>query len=310
MLLSFFVIPISAYKDKRADSLIPEEYLSQRPKKGVEEDDAGGPMTPPTSPPHDTFSATEGEGEAVFAGKPISRSSPRKSFSRNEENQDEKQEKRQKLSPEKHSGQRLSPAAVESKAPELQRGSPQSSRKKSEKPKDERQPAPPQPPPPPRRRPSLLGTPPPPPPKGPPSRKRPPPPRRPSGIPTKRPPPPPNQNSSPKPPPPRKMPAPPPPSKPSHPAKQHPTVSEASSFDSHETPDVTPRQQQHQEQQVVHQIKRPPTISEAGLDLQTPDVKPNVNLPPGWMCVWSKSQKRWYFFNTQNNKSVWQWPPP
>lgn len=44
--------------------------------------------------------------------------------------------------------------------------------------------------------------------------------------------------------------------------------------------------------------------------LQRPDVKPNIALPAGWMCVWSKSQKRWYFFNTKNNKSVWEWPPP
>jgi hypothetical protein len=27
------------------------------------------------------------------------------------------------------------------------------------------------------------------------------------------------------------------------------------------------------------------------------------------MCVWSKSQKRWYFFDTKTNKSVWKWPP-
>jgi hypothetical protein len=46
------------------------------------------------------------------------------------------------------------------------------------------------------------------------------------------------------------------------------------------------------------------------LDLQSPDKKPQVSLPPGWMCVWSKSQKRWYFFDTKSNKSVWQWPPP
>jgi hypothetical protein len=45
-------------------------------------------------------------------------------------------------------------------------------------------------------------------------------------------------------------------------------------------------------------------------DLQSPDSKPEVDLPPGWMCVWSKSQKRWYFFDTKTNKSVWQWPPP
>lgn len=46
------------------------------------------------------------------------------------------------------------------------------------------------------------------------------------------------------------------------------------------------------------------------LDLQSPDKKPQIDLPPGWMCVWSKSQKRWYFFDTKSNKSVWQWPPP
>ena len=45
-------------------------------------------------------------------------------------------------------------------------------------------------------------------------------------------------------------------------------------------------------------------------DLQRSGVKPQVDLPAGWMCVWSKSQKRWYFFNTKNNRSVWQWPPP
>jgi hypothetical protein len=42
---------------------------------------------------------------------------------------------------------------------------------------------------------------------------------------------------------------------------------------------------------------------------QSPDYKPQVNLPPGWMSAWSKSQKRWYFFDTKTNKSVWKWPP-
>jgi hypothetical protein len=45
------------------------------------------------------------------------------------------------------------------------------------------------------------------------------------------------------------------------------------------------------------------------LDLESPDVKPKVDLLPGWICVWSKSQKRWYFFDTKTNKSVWKWPP-
>ena len=313
----------AAYKDKRADSLIPEEYLSQRPKKGVEED-AGGPMTPPTSPPHDTFSVTEGEGEAVFAGKPTSRTSPRRADSRREEIQEGTPQKRPRPSPEKNLGQPPPPLNnVESKLPDLERSPPQPRTSKLEKPKDEKQPAPPQPPPPPRRRPSLLGAPPPPPPKAPPSRKRPPPPPTPSSTPTKRPPPPKSQSASPKPPPPGKLPvpppksqspsqkppppgklpAPPPPSRAAPPVKRPSIISEASSFDS-QTSDMPPKQS------IPQQGKPRPDPSEAGLDLQSPDVKPNVNLPPGWMCVWSKSQRRWYFFNTKNNKSVWQWPPP
>ena len=56
----------------------------------------------------------------------------------------------------------------------------------------------------------------------------------------------------------------------------------------------------------------------AGLDikkqpeptLQNPNVKPNISLYPGWVTNWSRSQKRWYFFDTRTNKSVWEWPPP
>jgi hypothetical protein len=44
--------------------------------------------------------------------------------------------------------------------------------------------------------------------------------------------------------------------------------------------------------------------------VQSPDNKPDINLPAGWICAWSKSQKRWYFFDQRTNKSVWQWPPP
>eukprot|EP00536_Pseudo-nitzschia_multiseries_P004467 jgi/Psemu1/237680/estExt_Genewise1.C_740071 len=266
------------YKDKRANSLIPEEYLNQRPKKGVGEKFPGSPLTPPTSPPHDTFSESEGEGEAVFAGKPISRSSPRKSTLRNDEIQDEKpQTKKQKISSDKLSGK-----VTETKlgSTHSTRGSPHP-RAKGDGTKQEKQPnAPPHPPPPPPRR---QPTPPPPPPKGLSAKKlpRPPPPPPPPGTSnSKRPPPPPNQAVSgpPKPPPPTKVPAPapPPPAKPAHQTRR---------------PSVVP-------------------VQEGSLDLQTPDVKPNVNLPPGWMSVWSKSQKRWYFFNTKNNKSVWQWPPP
>jgi len=40
-------------------------------------------------------------------------------------------------------------------------------------------------------------------------------------------------------------------------------------------------------------------------DLQNPNEKPKITLPEFWICVWSKSQKRWYFFDTRTNKSVW-----
>jgi hypothetical protein len=58
------------------------------------------------------------------------------------------------------------------------------------------------------------------------------------------------------------------------------------------------------------QTRRPSVPVTDTVDMQTPDKKPEVDLPPGWMTVWSKSQNRWYFFCTKSNKSVWQWPPP
>jgi hypothetical protein len=60
-----------------------------------------------------------------------------------------------------------------------------------------------------------------------------------------------------------------------------------------------PKQPQPQQQQPNQQNT---------VDLQNPDTKPNVNLPPGWMSVWSKSKQRWYFFDQKSNKSIWEWP--
>jgi len=88
-----------------------------------------------------------------------------------------------------------------------------------------------------------------------------------------------------------------------------------------------PQQQQQQQQQQLQSSssqksqQQPPQSSNNGtssisqsatnsMDAQSPHIKPEVNLPPGWISVWSKSQKRWYFFDTKTNKSVWQWPPP
>ncbi len=44
-------------------------------------------------------------------------------------------------------------------------------------------------------------------------------------------------------------------------------------------------------------------------DSQSPNEKPKIILPPGWISVWSKSQQRWYYFDQRTNKSVWEWPP-
>lgn len=40
-------------------------------------------------------------------------------------------------------------------------------------------------------------------------------------------------------------------------------------------------------------------------DLENPEMRPRIKLPEGWACIWSKSQKRWYFFHSRTNKSVW-----
>jgi hypothetical protein len=56
------------------------------------------------------------------------------------------------------------------------------------------------------------------------------------------------------------------------------------------------QQQKQQQQQQQHDITT---------ELHNPDAKPTFKLPDGWECFWSKSQKRWYFFDTKTNKSVW-----
>ena len=40
------------------------------------------------------------------------------------------------------------------------------------------------------------------------------------------------------------------------------------------------------------------------------EAKPNIQLPPGWITVFSKSQRKWYYFDKKTNRSVWEWPPP
>lgn len=301
------------YKDRRADSLIPEVYFSQSPssKKGLDIDDDAMPLTPPGSPPHDSYSASEGEGEAVFAN-PISR--VRKSPSRNDS--EEKllmpQVKRQKTEPEAEDDSTATSQAEGNSVPKPPPPKPDKKEERS-------QPEAPKPPPPPKAPPTSapVAPPPRPPPKAaPPAKtpmpptgtaKGPPPPKPPSkGIPRK-------GSIGERPPAPPSRPNPPPPKPPqlqrntsggsssSQPAVPLP-VAVPVAAPAPAVPATVPLPA------TADASKPPPPPSE--VDMSSPDKKPEVDLPPGWMTVWSKSQQRWYFFCTKSNKSVWQWPPP
>ncbi|CAJ1907301.1 unnamed protein product [Cylindrotheca closterium] len=298
------------YKDKRADSLVPLKFLSQSPsmQKARNDEDQSGAMTPPGSPPHDSFSSIEGEGEAAFAGKPISRKSlVRKSPTRSDDGIDEAPVKRRKVeappSPVKANHEDTSGTHSKTAHP-----LPQPNRVKSEhakQPPPARRPSLPESAP---RRPSLPTLPP---------RKSsvPAPPSQPGKPTAKKPLPPPPRPPPPKPPPSKKHPGPnsrPPPPK-SSPSPSPSTTKPPPPIRPNSVPPKFPSIQQQgrpnpgQPPQGQKEASPPP---KPAIDYQSPEQKPNVNLPPGWMCVWSKSQKRWYFFDTKTNKSVWQWPPP
>lgn len=271
-----FLFSLLAYKDKRADSLIPEQFLSQRPKLRSENQEETGPLTPPSSPPHDNYAASEGEGEAVFAsaGLPVSRRSPRRSPSRGDEEnmEDENPAKRQKHDPAESvlSDKKITPR-------------------------------PPPPPPAKSKAAANLAT------KNTSAAAAPPPARRQSAAP---PPPPPKQEQQRKMSLPQNQTRPPPPSTgtPNDPTllKPNPPASQAFSNSDSSKPPPPQRNSSAPANALLpaapsSEIRR--SISQGsqggppvdGIDMQSPDKKPGVNLPPGWMCVWSKSQKRWYF---------------
>lgn len=321
------------YKEKRADSLVPEKYLYQTPsmQQGGFGSVVGSPRTPPGSPPHDSFDSVE-EGEAIFVRKSPSRKSPKREETDEPPPPPSSSKRRRSLSDDT-TDSTTSSKDIEGKprAPPLKPAS--------------IPPPPKQPPPPP---PPKSTVPPPRPPK-----KVPPPPPKPAvRPPTKELPPKPPQPAQAAPKPPKlllsdseadnlvtesKTRANPPP----------PSASDLkdmnSNFDDVETSiaplteanptEVPPLAAVLVIQDLPTQLPLPskPVIEESitstispptepkpkvmappqppVLDLESPDVRPDVELPPGWMCVWSKSQKRWYFFDTKTNKSVWKWPP-
>jgi len=261
------------FNNKRGGSFVPLKFSNQRPPLHVGEN---GPSTPPHDA-YDSHSPIEGEAEAAFTG---SRSSPPRSPRKMLDSKLLRlkramgppplgaQEKRRKHSP---------PEGV-AKHPDLKA-----------KPKPPSAPPSPKPPPPPST--------------------RPPPPRR--------------HSSS----------APPPPPKPIHAqkptpqkslhtsARSHPQHPQANPTQKHISKPAPPKsqnsdgaqtvspqitsaqtnsQQQQQQQQQPEQHQQ-----DIATQLQNPGVKPKIKLLEGWIFCWSKSQKRWYFFDTKTNKSVW-----
>lgn len=284
------------FKEKRANSLIPENYLAQAPPSQQRGSSSvpGSPRTPPGSPPHDSFDSVE-EGEAVFVRKSPSRTSPKR-----EEPSDDTLTPPPPKRPRSDSDVKQDIKPEASTPVEIKPPAPKQSDGKPPAPKAVRVPPPPKPaasgaqrqPPPPRPPKARGGKAPPPPP-------RPPPPKpgapKPSGA--TAPPKPPSQMAAPSPVPPLKPPAPvalapPPPEK----------LVEAPVSVAAPVPIPVPVP-------APASTAAPASLEVTDLDLQSPDSKPNVDLPEGWICVWSKSQTRWYFFDTRTNKSVWKWPP-
>ena len=286
----------SPFREKRADSMIPAKFLSQIPSMRQRELDEGGTGSrrmPPGSPPQSSFESVE-EGEALFA----TRTSPIRLSPTHEDASDIDRPPLKRLRTESSDDTMLDVAGSiiaesEPYAPSLNSLNKQST---------PRPPAPPNPfpasshPTKPTHAGATVASP------------KPPAPHKPAGNgpPQPRPPPPPPKKSTtsddqvlaplqppPPPPQPEKEPAPHPVQAPSDLESQDPITSSGPS-----------KEATSQTNESIASQALPRT-----LDYECPDRKPAVDLPLGWMSVWSKSQKRWYFFNTKTNKSLWKWPP-
>lgn len=283
------------FQDKRGDSIVPENFGAQRPPLVGE--NGMVPCTPPGSPPHDAYdsSPVEDEGEAAFTGKrPASPPrSPRHSKLNDLDLRSLREGKRRK-----NSHPEGPPQNLHSESPETNEKQVSTSTLSSKQKIQHRHPL----------TKSSLSQPP----------SRPPPPKRTamkSGEDSTR-----GKHDF------MQKTQPPPPPPPSALATRPPNPKDPSVAKSHKAPDQASRKpappkrqnseessstnantQPQQTQPNKHQINANTYLA---AQLQSPDEKPKVDLPEGWMCVWSKSQKRWYFFDTKTNKSVWEWPPP
>ena len=346
------------YKEKRANSLIPEKYLSQSPSMVKSGDFESTTLDRPASPPHDSFDSVE-EGEAIFVLNSPSRKSPKREESESPLTPTPLPKKRPRSSSED--------GTVESADSTSASESLMSRKSISHSPST---PPPPPPRPPAAKHPSVKSSstanakqpaPPPLPPARPKHGIPPPPPPFPtsgSAIPMKKAPPPlpPSKTQRPPPKPPKfeskvvsdfnasklvssedlPVEAPVRPAPPGHTssAKEFAMTTEALTEPSGSnvlveidvdtaTTDNTVEQDNHS---ISPTTSAPPSLAESNttvcdqleqqvepsvvvLILDNEHVKPNVELLPGWIYVWSKSKQRWYFFDTKTNRSVWNWPP-
>ena len=344
------------YREKRANSMIPEKYLSQSPSMLRSGDFGSMTLDRPTSPPHDSFDSVE-EGEAIFVLNSPSRKSPKREESDASSTPMSPPMKRKRSDSDDKTFVSLDSANV----------SDSSMGRKSMSPST---PPPPPPRPPLPKRTSekavvAVNTKQPPPPPAPPARQKPgtvPPPPPPCTLPLKK-----NQPI-----PPTKTQR-PPPKPPKMESKQisEPSASKVAPFEvihinassrpvlpvsassskevavatkvemdlsgakvlpvadfdaatlAMDAKDIalssdtsrlqsipansTTTSEQHFHQQQEQSVVPSPDQPELILDNE--HVKPNVELLPGWICVWSKSKQRWYFFDTKTNNSLWNWPP-
>mmetsp|Transcript_4842 Transcript_4842/g.10672 ORF Transcript_4842/g.10672 Transcript_4842/m.10672 type:complete len:654 (-) Transcript_4842:111-2072(-) len=292
------------FHDKRARLVVPEKFASQRPPVHVGEN---GPSTPPGSPPHDAYdshSLVEGEGEADFIGKrPASPSPPRGPRKLIDSKLLSLKQKRA-MGPPLNTGESKRRKAT---PPQEGIGKHADVKYKPRPPTAPSSPHPPPPrsrPPPPRRNSSSAPPPPPKPTQARPSAAPPPPPK-----PVQSQKPVPQKPAAPKPAPPKRQKskeALPHPS--AHGDSQQPQINQTQKKTPQKpgTSRPAPPKRQGEETSIpiAHANSNPPQ-QDIAAQLQNPSVKPKLNLPEGWICVWSKSQKRWYFFDKKTNKSVW-----
>lgn len=298
------------YKERRADSLIPEKFYSQAPsmQQGGFGSIVGSPRTPPGSPPHDSFDSME-EGEAIFVRKSPARSSPKSDEPDEPVHLPEAKRLRTDSMDDKDpsfEGFEIKPLPASDLISESTSKPPPPPKPAVEESTECKPPAPPKPGSPPpvpvhmRKGSISLVTP---------SVRQPPPPKP---APPKAAPPP-----RPKVPPPNAA-VPPSQSTVGKAATQYTTAAtpanapvkppaQLPSMPTNKSMDMIRQTSDTSVKSITSQPSASSILTED--DLQTPDKKPTVDLPAGWMCVWSKSQKRWYFFDTKSNKSVWKWPP-